>query len=396
VPALAEGTADPMKIAVTFGTRPEAIKLAPVIRELRKSAAWTTEVVLTAQHRALLDQVLEVFAISADCDLDVMQPRQTLPELSSRVLVSLDRWLTASRPDLLIVQGDTTSAFIAALAAFYRGVPVAHVEAGLRTPSGLNPFPEEMNRRLVSRLAMLHFAPTAAAQSALIAEGVPPETIHVTGNTVVDALQTILASPAYARASLPIEVGPGDRVVLVTMHRRESWERIEGVCAAIAEVARARPDVRVVFPVHPNPAVREPVYRWLGSVPHVSLVDPLDYLAFVKMMAASHVILTDSGGVQEEAPVLARPLLVLRDTTERGESIDAGVARLVGTTPSEIVKELSTLLDDHEAWARMSRAVSPFGDGRAAQRIVTIIDEQRRVICSYGRRDGNPRQREAS
>lgn len=385
-----------MKIAVTFGTRPEAIKLAPVIRQLRASAALSVEVVLTAQHRELLDQVLAVFDIRGDHDLDVMQPRQPLPELSSRLLISLDQWLAVSLPDLLIVQGDTTSAFIASLAAFYRGVPVAHVEAGLRTPSQLNPFPEEMNRRLISRLALLHFAPTAQGRSALVAEGIPESQVYVTGNTVVDALHAIRESPAFANTPMPIDVHDRDQIVLVTMHRRESWDRIDGVCAAIADVVVSRPSVRVVFPVHPNPAVREPVHRLLGSTPRVSLVDPLDYLTFIKVMAASRVILTDSGGVQEEAPVLGRPVLVLRDTTERGEAIEAGVARLVGTSRSAIAGELSALLDDDAAWTRMSKVMSPFGDGRAAQRIVEIIETEREQIAAFARRDGNPRQLEAS
>lgn len=385
-----------MKIAVTFGTRPEAIKLAPVIRQLRAARGLTTEVVLTAQHRELLDQVLAIFEIRGDRDLNVMQPRQTLPELSSRLLTALDDWLAVSRPDLLIVQGDTTSAFVAALAGFYRGVPVAHVEAGLRTPSALNPFPEEMNRRLVSRLSLLHFAPTAAARAALIAEAVPESRIHVTGNTVVDALQAIRGSAAFATAATPIHVDPRDQIVLVTMHRRESWDRIDAVCGAITDVIASRPAVRVVFPVHPNPAVREPVHRLLAAAPRVSLVEPLDYLEFVKMMSVSRVILTDSGGVQEEAPVLGVPVLVLRDTTERAEAIEAGVARLVGTRRGAIVDALSRLLDDEQAWQAMAKPVSPFGDGHAASRIVEIITTHRDDISGYAQAAGNPRQSQAS
>ena len=298
----------PLKVAVAFGTRPEAIKMAPVVKQLRAASGMTVEVVLTAQHRELLDQVLSVFGIRGDCDLDVMRPRQTLPELTSRLLTALDGWLATSKPDLLLVQGDTTSAFAGALAAFYRGVPTAHVEAGLRTSSPVNPFPEEMNRRLVSRLAALHFAPTELAGAALRAEGIDDSTVFVTGNTVVDALNEIRRSPEYERATLPVPIEPGQPVVLVTMHRRESWDRLGNVCDAIRSIVQARPSVVVVFPVHPNPVVHERVHELLGGLARVHLVAPLDYLVFIKMMAVSRLILTDSGGVQEEAPVLGRPV----------------------------------------------------------------------------------------
>lgn len=365
-----------MKIALVFGTRPEAIKMAPVITALRAQPGTTTEIVLTAQHRELLDQVLDVFGVRADHDLNVMQPRQSLAELTGRLITAVDGWLETSRPDVLLVQGDTTSAFIAALAGFYRGVPVAHVEAGLRTTDAGNPFPEEMNRRLVTRLATVHFAPTETARRALVAEGVPDNRVFVTGNTVVDALHTMCASPAFARAAMPIESRDGDVIVLVTMHRRESWDRIDDVCAALADVAAARPHVRIVLPVHPNPAVREPIRRALQAVSRVELVDPLDYLSFLKLMKASRVILTDSGGVQEEAPVLGRPVLVLRDNTERPEAVEAGVAKLVGTTRDVIVTELLKLLDDERAWSAMATPSSPFGDGHAADRIASILQER--------------------
>lgn len=386
----------PIKVAVLIGTRPEAIKMAPVVRQLRAAKDLAVEVVLTAQHRELVDQVLSIFGIEGDHDLDVMRPRQTLAELSSRLLTGLDGWLARSKPDLLLVQGDTTSVCISALAAFYRGVPTGHVEAGLRTPSPLNPFPEEMNRRLVSRLALLHFAPTERAKAALLAEGIDEGCIFVTGNTVVDALKEIRDTPEYERAPCPVALAPGEKLVLVTMHRRESWDRIGSVCEAIAAVVESRPAVRVVFPVHPNPAVHERVHRLLAGVPRVHLVAPLDYLAFVKAMAMSRVILTDSGGVQEEAPVLGRPVLVLRETTERGEAISAGVARLVGTDREAILAALLPLIDDDAAWAEMSKAVSPFGDGFAAQRIVEIIHRQRAEITGYAYRDGNPQRTEPS
>ena len=369
-----------MKVALAFGTRPEAIKMAPVIAALRQHPGITTEIVLTAQHRELLDQVLEVFGVRADHDLNVMQPRQSLAELSSRLMAALDRWLDASRPDLLMVQGDTTSAFIGALAAFYRQVPVAHIEAGLRTADPQVPFPEEMNRRLITRVAAQHFAPTEQARRALLNEGISDGSIFVTGNTVVDALHTIRESPALARTALPVAVDANEVIVLVTMHRRESWDHIGEVCAALADVVSSRPHVRVVFPVHPNPAVRESVRASLHGVDRVELIDPLDYLAFVKMMIASKVIVTDSGGVQEEAPVLGKPVLVLREATERTEAIDAGVARLVGTSRTVITSELLRLLDDDSHWRAMAKPSSPFGDGKAASRIVSIITGERRSI----------------
>lgn len=367
-----------MKIAVVFGTRPEAIKMAPVIAALRATPGIDTTVVLTAQHRELLDQVLKVFDVAADVDLNVMQPRQSLAELTSRVMAALDRWLALSRPDLLLVQGDTTSAFVAALASFYHRVPVGHIEAGLRTPTAWNPFPEEMNRRLISRVSSLHFAPTDRARCALLAEGIEPEKVFVTGNTVVDALLAIRESAAFARADLPVAVTSGESLVLVTMHRRESWDRIDDVCAALAEVVAARPTVQVVFPVHPNPAVREPVHRALSGIERISLVDPLDYVTFVKTMASARVVITDSGGVQEEAPVFGRPVLVLREVTERAEAVESGVARLVGTTKDALVSALLQLLDDEQQWNLMARALSPFGDGRAAERIVEIIRQWQR------------------
>jgi UDP-N-acetylglucosamine 2-epimerase (non-hydrolysing) len=382
-----------VKVAVVIGTRPEAIKMAPVVRALRAASGIQSEVVLTAQHRELLDQALEPFEIRGDRDLNVMQERQTLPQLSSRLLTALDGWLETSQPDLVLVQGDTTTAFVASLASFYRGAAVGHIEAGLRTPSAINPFPEEMNRRLVSRLALLHFAPTRHAEATLIDEGVDRAGVFMTGNTVVDALQAILRSAQYADTTLPLSLDAGDQLVLVTMHRRESWDRIDHVCSAITDVLAARPRVKVLFPVHPNPVVRESVRRLLGPVSGVRLVDPLAYLPFVKAMAASRVILTDSGGVQEEAPVLGRPVLVLRDATERPEAIDAGVARLVGTDRGRIVAALSELLDNDAACAAMSKSVSPFGDGRASEYIARIISEHRDAILAYAQRAGNPRRR---
>lgn len=363
-----------MKIVVVFGTRPEAIKLAPVIAELRRHPHIDVHVVTTAQHRELLDQVLEVFAIVPDADLQVMRPRQTLGELTGRVLEKTDALLAQTAADLLVVQGDTTSAFAAALAAFYRGVPVAHVEAGLRTGSPANPFPEEMNRRLTGAIAALHFAPTRRAHDALVAEGVAAEKILTTGNTVVDALQQIRQSGAFREARERIRIGVNERLLLVTLHRRESWGApLAGMCAALRQIVEARPEVRMILPVHLNPAVREIVHEHLGGVPRVSLVEPMDYFSFVATLEASWLVLTDSGGVQEEAPVLGCPVLVLRDTTERPEAIEHGVATLVGTKPAAIIAAAMELLEHPERRDRMAQPVSPFGDGHAAARIAGRI-----------------------
>jgi UDP-N-acetylglucosamine 2-epimerase (non-hydrolysing) len=361
-----------------FGTRPEAIKLAPVIAELRQRRDVCVRVVTTAQHRELVDQVLDVFEIVPDTDLAVMQPRQTLAELSARVLTAMDSLLTQNRPDFVIVQGDTTSAFMCGLAAFYRGVSVAHVEAGLRTDSPTSPFPEEMNRRLTTALTSLHFAPTERARQALRAEGVPADRIFVTGNTVVDALQQICRTEAYRQTRIPVAIDAHHRLLLVTLHRRESWGGpLAGMCRALRTIAESRPDVHIVFPVHLNPAVRDDVHESLGGVPRVTLVEPLDYIQFVALMNASWLVLTDSGGVQEEAPALGRPVLVLRETTERPEAVECGVARLVGTNPDAIRRAVTTLLDDPSERDRMARAVSPFGDGHAAARIADVLESRR-------------------
>lgn len=375
--------ADAVNVLVVFGTRPEAIKLAPVIQELRRRSTIDVRVATTAQHRELLDQVLRVFAIEPDCDLGIMQPRQTLAELSGRVLASMDQLLAAETPDVVVVQGDTTSALMCSLAAFYRRVPVAHVEAGLRTVSPLTPFPEEMNRRLTSVLSTLHFAPTSRARDALIAEGVPDEAVFVTGNTVVDALLQMRETAAYRAVRLPVAIAPDQRLLLVTLHRRESWGApLAGMCRALRTIAEARSDVRIVLPVHLNPAVRPIVHEILGGVPRVSLIEPLEYLEFIALMEASWLVLTDSGGVQEEAPALGRPVFVLRDTTERPDAVECGVAQLVGTDPNAIVRATLTLLDDGTRRADMARAVSPFGDGRAAQRIADILEARQTVSAA--------------
>jgi UDP-N-acetylglucosamine 2-epimerase (non-hydrolysing) len=358
-----------------MGTRPEAIKLAPLIAELGRRSNVALRVVTTGQHRALLDQVLSTFAIAPDEDLDVMRPEQSLADLSGRVLSGMDRWLSSAAPDVLVVQGDTTSAFMCALGAWYRRVPVAHVEAGLRTGSLVDPFPEEMNRRLTARVASLHFAPTARARLALLGEGVPDDTIFVTGNTVVDALLHIRRSDTYKNVALPVPVDHTQRLLLVTLHRRESLGApLAGMCRALRRIVEMRPDIRIVFPVHANPAVQRIVHGALGGLARIDLIPPIDYFTFIKLMDVSWLVLTDSGGVQEEAPVLGRPVLVLRETTERPEAVECGVARAVGTDPDEIVRHTLALLDNPAERAQMARAVSPFGDGQAAPRIADILE----------------------
>lgn len=372
-----------MNVLVVFGTRPEAIKLAPVITELGQRPQVVVRVVTTAQHRELLDQVLDVFGIAPDVDLDIMRPRQTLAELSGRVLGAMDRLLASTPVDLVVVQGDTTSALMCGLAAFYRRVPVAHVEAGLRTGSPENPFPEEMNRRLTGALASWHFAPTGRARDCLVADGVPADRIWVTGNTVVDALLRIRESQAFQAARARVSVGPGERLLLVTLHRRESWGApLAGMCRALRTIVQARAGVRMIIPVHLNPVVRDTIHRHLGGIPRIALVDPMEYVDFIATMEASWFVLTDSGGVQEEAPVLGCPVLVLRETTERSEAVDHGVARLVGTGPEAIAGAALHLLDVPAERDRMARPVSPFGDGHAARRIADRIVEMQRITGS--------------
>ena len=364
---------------VVFGTRPEAIKMAPVVSALKATPGVETLVCVTAQHRQMLDQVLALFGLAPDDDLDLMAPGQGLPELFARILTGMAGVLAARRPDLVLVHGDTSTTLAAALAAFYARVPVGHVEAGLRTGDLQAPWPEEANRRLTAPLSALHFAPTARARDNLLAEGIAEGQVHVTGNTVIDALLSVVAridaEPALA-ASLAARfpfLDPSRRLVLVTGHRRENFgEGFEQMCLAIRDLA-GRGDTQVVYPVHLNPNVQAPVNRILGGVEGVRLVEPLDYLPFVHLMSRAHLVLTDSGGIQEEAPSLGKPVLVMRDTTERPEAVEAGTVRLVGTDRARIVAEASRLLDDPAAYAAMARAHNPYGDGRAARRIADII-----------------------
>jgi len=368
------------KISFIFGTRPEAIKLCPLVLELKKHREFEPHVCVTGQHRQMLDQVLEVFEVAPDVDLNLMQPDQTLAGLTARVITAIDQYLAEYKPDMVIVQGDTTTSFCAALAAFYRRIPVGHVEAGLRTWNKFSPFPEEINRTITSRIADLHFAPTQWAKENLLKEGVPEDRIFVTGNTVIDALhiaiEKVRKNPP-AIPSLPKELLNGDSqkpVVLITGHRRENFGAgFESICQAISELSKRFPDVAFVYPVHLNPNVRKPVFDILSGRDNVYLIEPLSYLPFVALMNRSRLVLTDSGGVQEEAPGLGKPVLVMRDTTERPEAVTAGTVKLVGTDRRMIVDEVSTLLTDEKSYTAMANAVNPYGDGNACQRIVATL-----------------------
>lgn len=366
------------KILTVIGTRPEAIKLAPVVQELnRRPDRFISKVCLTGQHREMVDQVTALFHIQVDHDLNIMTPGQTLAQVTARAMEGLDRVIAEEKPDVVLVQGDTTTAFCGALAAYYHQGKVGHVEAGLRTNNKYAPFPEEINRRLVGQLTDYHFAPTDDARAALLREGIVPEAIFVTGNTVIDALLWMRERVRQQTPQLPEGLEDqmrNKRVVLVTGHRRESFgEGFENICHAVRQVAETFSDVLFVYPVHLNPNVREPVNRILGKHEQICLIEPLDYSAFVWLMDRSNIVLTDSGGVQEEAPSLGKPVLVMRETTERPEGIRAGNARLVGVNREQIVKELTLLLTDAEECAKMTYARNPYGDGLSAQRIVDIL-----------------------
>lgn len=365
------------KIAVVFGTRPEAIKLAPVILALREEAEVECRVCLTGQHREMVEPVLGLFEISADADLGLMQPDQTLSDLTARSLTAVDHFLAHERPDVVLVQGDTSTAFAAALAAYYRQLPVGHVEAGLRTYDRYAPFPEEINRALVAPIAEYHFAPTNTARRALLGERIPPERVYLTGNTVIDALLWVRNHDAGQAPDLPAELGslPADGPMIpVTGHRRESFgPRFEQMCLAMRDIAASHPDVSLVYPVHLNPNVQRPVRKILDGSDRVHLLEPQPYRQFVRPLDRCYMVLTDSGGVQEEAPALGKPVLVMRDTTERPEGIQAGNARLVGSRRESIVEAVTSLLLDSAAYERMARANNPYGDGRAAARIVDIL-----------------------
>ncbi|WRH76560.1 MAG: UDP-N-acetylglucosamine 2-epimerase (non-hydrolyzing) [Sphingobium sp.] len=366
------------RVLSVFGTRPEAIKMAPVVKALAAADQIDSRVCVTAQHREMLDQVLELFQIIPNYDLDLMKPGQDLTDLTANVLYGLKPVLEDYRPDLILVHGDTTTALAASLAAYYQRIPVGHVEAGLRTGNILSPWPEEVNRKVAGAITRLHFAPTERSRQNLIAENVPSDYIHVTGNTVIDALKEVVARiesdlilAQNLDARLPLD--PSRRMILVTGHRRESFGGgFERICGALRRIAK-RTDVEIIYPVHLNPNVKGPVEALLSGLSNVRLIEPQDYLPFVYLMYRSTLILTDSGGVQEEAPTLGKPVLVMRDTTERPEALDAGTVRLVGTNEDLIVSSVNSLLDDQAVYDAMSFAHNPYGDGFAAKRIIASI-----------------------
>ncbi|MBF0179135.1 MAG: UDP-N-acetylglucosamine 2-epimerase (non-hydrolyzing) [Magnetococcales bacterium] len=370
------------KIMFIFGTRPEAIKMAPVMMAAARITGMQIRCCVTAQHRGMLDQVLELFAIRPDHDLDLMAPGQDLPGLTARILTALDGVLRQERPDLVLVHGDTTTTFVAALAAFYARVPVGHVEAGLRTFDLNRPFPEEANRQLTGRLAALHFAPTLGARENLLREGIAGERIHVTGNTVIDALLHVRDRLPGSHEARLTRFGPelaeilsaSRPLLLVTGHRRENFgQGFVDICRALATIAREEPELSIVYPVHLNPNVIGPVTERLGGIANIRLIPPVDYLAFVALLDRCTLVLTDSGGVQEEAPSFGKPTLVMREVTERPEAVAAGTARLVGTDPDRMIAAVLTLLRDTAAYHRMASVANPFGDGQAAERIAHIL-----------------------
>ncbi|WP_372921942.1 non-hydrolyzing UDP-N-acetylglucosamine 2-epimerase [Roseovarius sp.] len=367
-----------IKVVSVFGTRPEAIKMAPVVKALRDCASIDARVIVTAQHREMLDQVLDLFHIVPDHDLGIMKPGQGLTEITAGVLAGLKPIFESEKPDLVLVHGDTTTTLATSLAAYYQRVPVGHVEAGLRTGNIYSPWPEEINRKVAGAITRLHFAPTERSQANLMAENVTPSQIHVTGNTVIDALLEVVGKLQHDKDTTcafdaALGIDPTKRMILVTGHRRESFgEGFERMCDALTQLA-TREDVQIIYPVHLNPNVKGPVEARLGQLDSVTLIAPQDYLPFVHLMQRADIILTDSGGVQEEAPSLGKPVLVMRDTTERPEAVDAGTVKLVGTDTTLIVSEVNALLDDTVAYQQMSRAHNPYGDGMAAARIRDAI-----------------------
>ena len=370
-----------VKILAVFGTRPEAIKMAPVIRALGDN--FDVKICVTAQHRQMLDQVLELFEITPDYDLDIMQPGQDLFDITSNVLLGVKKVLQIEEPDVVLVHGDTTTSMATAMAAFYLKIPVGHVEAGLRTYDINSPFPEEFNRQITSRIATLHFAPTKISRQNLLDEKVPDSQIYVTGNTVIDALLSMVEKARIVDFSdtllkrmpfLKQEKSDIPRIILVTGHRRENFGLgFEEICHALSVVANENPDIHIIYPVHLNPNVREPVNRILSNLNNVHLIEPMEYLTFIKLMDLSYLILTDSGGIQEEAPSLGKPVLVMRDTTERPEAVESGTVKLVGTNKNDIVKMVNRLLTDSNFYMQMSKAHNPYGDGKAGGIICDIL-----------------------
>jgi len=371
-----------MKILIFAGTRPEAIKLAPIVRELiGRPASFQVKLCNTGQHEEMIEQAFKDFGISPDINLQVMRPEQTLAKLSARLFDAIDNLLEFEKPDWVVLQGDTTTAMVVSLCAFYRNIKIGHIEAGLRSFNRRAPFPEEINRRVTGILADLHFAPTQKAKENLLREGVHPDTVFVTGNTVIDAflwtLEQIRRSPLKLPDVVETGLAKGQKIILITGHRRENFGiGLENICQSVKTLAGLHPDVLFVYPVHLNPNVRETVYDRLNAVPGVCLTDPLPYKQFVRLVSECTLILTDSGGIQEEAPSVGKPVLVMRDVTERPEGIEAGTSRLVGNNPEKIVQEVSSLLKNPEAYAAMAATQNPFGDGKASRRIVEIMISQ--------------------
>lgn len=365
-----------IKLMTVFGTRPEAIKMCPLVLEMQKYPDFIEPIVaVTAQHREMLDQVLQLFAIKPDYDLNIMTAGQTLYDVTGRALAGLKDVLAEAQPDMVLVHGDTTTTFVGALASFYAQIPVGHVEAGLRTGNKFSPYPEEMNRKLTGAIADIHFAPTSTSKNNLLKENIDPAAIVVTGNTVIDALQTtVKADYRFTDSGSQKALAGGKRLILVTTHRRENLgEPMRHVYQALRKVLENHPDVEAIFPVHKNPKVREIVNEELGKLAQVHLIEPLDYEPFANLMAKVDIVLTDSGGIQEEAPALGKPVLVLRDTTERPEAVDAGTVKLVGTAYDDVLRETSLLLDDSKYYQSMAEAANPYGDGRACERIIRKI-----------------------
>ena len=365
-----------LKLMTVFGTRPEAIKMCPLVLEMGKYPDYIEPIVaVTAQHREMLDQVLELFNVKPDYDLNIMASGQTLYDITTKALNGLKEVIEEAKPDMVLVHGDTTTTFAGALAAFYAQVPVGHVEAGLRTGNKYSPYPEEMNRKLTGSIADMHFAPTSTSKANLLKENVNPETILVTGNTVIDALETtVKADYEFADAEFNKIFARGNRLILMTTHRRENiGEPMRNVYKALRKVLETHADVEAVFPVHKNPKVREIVQEELGGLDRVHLIEPMDYEPFANLMGKVDIVLTDSGGIQEEAPALGKPVLVLRDTTERPEAVDAGTVKLIGTEYEDVLRETNLLLDDAEHYKKMAEATNPYGDGKACERIIRAI-----------------------
>lgn len=363
------------KIAVVFGTRPEAIKMAPLVRKIRQAGCFELKVCVTAQHREMLDMALELFEITPDYDLDLMSENQTVTDITVRALTGLEKVFKQEKPDLVLVHGDTTTTCSAALAAFYQKTAVGHVEAGLRSGNIYSPYPEEMNRRITTAIAGLHFAPTEGNRQNLLKCGVDPERVFVTGNTVIDALHLVVRKEYLFRAAALNQLDYAHKkIILLTAHRRENWGRpLDNIFAAARALLNNNPDTELVFPVHMNPVVKDAAHRVLGAVPGAHLIPPLDYEPFVNLMARSYLVLTDSGGIQEEAPALGKPVLVLRAETERPEAVEAGTVKLAGTEQEKIVGLAQELLTNKAEYEKMARAVNPYGDGKAAERIVNIL-----------------------